>query len=131
MYQGPGSQSVEKKFNVDFQSYVAATLGYIVVTLDGRGTGFRGRKTRCIVRGNIGQWESHDQIAAAKMWAKKSYVDPERMAIWGWSYGGFMALKTLERDAGETFKYGMAVAPVTDWRFYGRLSSPAGSQACH
>jgi dipeptidyl aminopeptidase B len=122
MYQGPGSQSVEKKFNVDFQSYVAATLGYVVVTLDGRGTGFRGRKTRCIVRGNIGQWESHDQIAAAKMWAKKSYVDRERMAIWGWSYGGFMALKTIERDAGETFKYGMAVAPVTDWRFYGECS---------
>ena len=93
-------------------------LGYIVVTVDPRGTGFLGRKTRCIVRGNIGYWESHDQIAAAKMWAAKKYVDENRMAIWGWSYGGFMALKTLEQDGGETFKYGMAVAPVTDWRFY-------------
>ncbi|KAI6914556.1 putative dipeptidyl-aminopeptidase [Hortaea werneckii] len=52
------------------------------------------------------------------MWAAKKYVDAERIAIWGWSYGGFMTLKTLEQDAGETFKYGMAVAPVTDWRFY-------------
>jgi dipeptidyl aminopeptidase len=121
MYQGPGSQSVDKKFAVDFQAYVAASLGYIVVTLDGRGTGFRGRKTRCIIRGNIGHWEAHDQIEAAKMWAKKSYVDPNRMAIWGWSYGGFMSLKVLEEDGGNTFKYGMAVAPVTDWRFYGKI----------
>lgn len=119
MYQGPGSQSVDKKFTVDFQAYVAAGLGYIVVTVDGRGTGFRGRKTRCVIRGEMGKWESYDQIEAAKMWAKKKYVDENRLAIWGWSYGGFMTLKTLEVDAGRTFKYGMAVAPVTDWRFYG------------
>lgn len=117
-YSGPGSQSVEKKFKVDFQSYIASSLGYIVVTVDGRGTGFLGRKLRCITRGNIGYYEAHDQIAVAKIWAAKKYVDAERMAIWGWSYGGFMALKTLETDGGETFKYGMAVAPVTDWRFY-------------
>jgi dipeptidyl aminopeptidase B len=130
MYQGPGSQSVEKRFNVDFQAYIAASLGYIVVTLDGRGTGFRGRKTRCIIRGNIGNWESYDQIAAAKLWAKKSYVDPSRMAIWGWSYGGFMTLKTLERDGGKTFKYGMAVAPVTDWQFYGNTYPPYFLDCC-
>ena len=117
-YQGPGSQSVAKKFAVDFQSYVASALGYIVVTVDGRGTGFLGRAARCIIRGNVGHWESHDQIEVAKRWAAKKYVDEERLAIWGWSYGGFMALKTLEQDAGRTFKYGMAVAPVTDWRFY-------------
>ncbi|GAB7352754.1 hypothetical protein MBLNU459_g3104t1 [Dothideomycetes sp. NU459] len=118
LYNGPGFQEVDRKFKVNFQSYVASSLGYIVVTLDGRGTGFLGRATRCIIRGNIGYYEAHDQIAAAKMWAKKSYVDEDRLAIWGWSYGGFMTLKTLEQDAGRTFKYGMAVAPVTDWRFY-------------
>ncbi|KAI9694686.1 MAG: hypothetical protein M1822_000302 [Bathelium mastoideum] len=118
LYQGPGSQQVSKKFQVDFQSYIASALGYIVVTLDGRGTGFLGRSTRCIVRGNLGHWESHDQIAAAQHWARLPYVDAERLAIWGWSYGGFMTLKTLEQDAGRTFQYGMAVAPVTDWRFY-------------
>ncbi len=119
LYAGPGSQLVNKKFTVDFQSYVASNLGYIVVTLDGRGTGFLGRKARTVIRGHIGVYEGMDQIACAKIWAQKKYVDAERIAIWGWSYGGFMALKTIELDAGETFKYGMAVAPVTDWSFYG------------
>lgn len=118
LYGGPGSQLVNKKFQVDFQSYVPSNLGYIQVTVDGRGTGFIGREARTIIRDHIGYYEGMDQIAAAKVWAAKSYVDSDRMAIWGWSYGGFMALKTLELDAGETFKYGMAVAPVTDWRFY-------------
>ncbi|KAI1564231.1 DAP2, Dipeptidyl aminopeptidaseacylaminoacyl-peptidase [Pyrenophora tritici-repentis] len=117
-YSGPGSQEVNKKFHVDFQAYIAANLEYIVVTVDGRGTGFLGRKLRCITRGNIGYYEAHDQIAAAKIWASKKYVDADRLAIWGWSYGGFNTLKTLEQDAGQTFKYGMAVAPVTDWRYY-------------
>ncbi|KFY14912.1 hypothetical protein V492_02341 [Pseudogymnoascus sp. VKM F-4246] len=118
LYGGPGSQTVNKKFTVDFQAYVAANLGYIVVTVDGRGTGFIGRKARCIIRGNLGNWEARDQIETAKIWAAKHYVDKSRLAIWGWSYGGFMTLKTLEQDAGKTFSYGMAVAPVTDWRYY-------------
>ncbi|KAK9782108.1 putative Dipeptidyl peptidase IV N-terminal region-domain-containing protein [Seiridium cardinale] len=117
-YQGPGSQSVSKAFKIDYQSYLAAALGYIVVTVDGRGTGFIGRKARVVVRKNLGRWEAHDQIAAGKIWGAKPYVDADRIAIWGWSYGGFNTLKTLEQDAGQTFKYGMAVAPVTDWRFY-------------
>lgn len=135
-YSGPGSQSVDKKFSVNFQSYVASALGYIVVTVDGRGTGYLGRKLRCITRGNIGAYEAHDQIAVAKTFAAKKYVDADRIAIWGWSYGGFTTLKTLELDAGRTFKYGMAVAPVTDWRFYDSIyterymhtpqSNPAG-----
>lgn len=123
MYAGPGSQTVDRKFTVDFQSYIASSLGYIVVTVDGRGTGYIGRKARCIVRGNLGHWEAHDQIEAAKIYASKSYVDDTRMAIWGWSFGGFMTLKVLEQDAGETFQYGMAVAPVTDWRFYGKSTT--------
>ncbi|KAI1965623.1 hypothetical protein LOZ52_003146 [Ophidiomyces ophidiicola] len=118
LYGGPGSQTVSKKFKIDFQSYVASNLGYIVVTVDGRGTGFIGRKARCIVRGQLGHYEAKDQIATAKAWGTRPYVDASRMAIWGWSYGGFMTLKTLEQDAGQTFQYGMAVAPVTDWRFY-------------
>jgi dipeptidyl aminopeptidase B len=118
LYGGPGSQTVDRKFTIDFHSYIASSLGYIVVTVDGRGTGFIGRKARCIIRDDIGIYEARDQIETAKVWSKKKYVDPERIAIWGWSYGGFMTLKTLEQDAGETFKYGMAVAPVTDWRFY-------------
>lgn len=118
LYNGPGFQEVDRRFTVNFQSYVASTLGYIVVTVDGRGTGYLGRAHRCIIRGNLGYWEAHDQIAVAKQFAAKKYVDAEKIGIWGWSYGGFMTLKTLEMDAGQTFKYGMAVAPVTDWRFY-------------
>ncbi|KAN0074048.1 Dipeptidyl peptidase IV (DPP IV) N-terminal region domain containing protein [Elaphomyces granulatus] len=117
-YGGPGSQTVNRIFTVDFQSYVASALGYIVVTVDGRGTGYVGRKTRCIVRGNLGYYEARDQIETAKVWAQKKYVDSTRMAIWGWSYGGYLTLKTLEQDGGQTFRYGMAVAPVTDWQFY-------------
>jgi len=116
-YSGPGSQSVNKKFAIDFQMSIAS-LGYICVTVDGRGTGFIGRKNRVVVREHLGHWESHDQIAAAKHWAALKYVDATRLAIWGWSFGGYNTLKTLEQDAGETFSYGMAVAPVTDWRFY-------------
>ncbi|KAG0154297.1 hypothetical protein PDIDSM_1677 [Penicillium digitatum] len=120
LYGGPGSQTVDRKFTIDFQTYIASSLGYIVVTVDGRGTGFIGREARCVVRGNIGHYEALDQIETAKIWASKSYVDESRMAVWGWSYGGYMTLKVLEQDAGETFQYGMAVAPVTDWMFYER-----------
>lgn len=127
LYGGPGSQTVDKRFTVDFQAYLASSLGYVVVTVDGRGTGFIGRKARCIIRGHIGFYEALDQIETAKIWAKKKYVDAERLAIWGWSYGGFMTLKTLELDGGNTFQYGMAVAPVTDWSFYG---SPPSFDRC-
>ena len=116
-YSGPKSQTVTKKFEVDFQS-VMASMGYVVVTVDGRGTGFTGQKSRAPIRGHLGRWEAHDQVEAGKIWAGKSYVDPSRLCIWGWSFGGYNTLKTLELDGGETFKYGMAVAPVTDWRFY-------------
>lgn len=117
-YGGPGSQVVKKQFSVSFPQVVASTLNAIVVTVDGRGTGYRGRAFRNIVREHIGRYEAQDQITAARNWTSRTYVDNERMAIWGWSYGGFTTLKTLETDGGETFKYGMAVAPVTDWRFY-------------
>ncbi|KAK0386167.1 hypothetical protein NLU13_6004 [Sarocladium strictum] len=117
-YSGPGSQSVKKRFAVDFHSYVAASLGYVVITVDPRGTGFLGRKHRVAVHGHLGVIEAQDHIAAAKHFASQRYVDADRLAIWGWSYGGFQTLKTLELDAGGTYSYGMAVAPVTDWRFY-------------
>ena len=118
LYNGPNSQTVDQKFNVDFQSYLASNLNYLVVTVDGRGTGFSGRKLKCAIRDNIGYYEARDQIETAKIWKMKKYVDPEKIGIWGWSYGGFTTLKTLETDGGKTFKYGVAVAPVTDWRFY-------------
>lgn len=118
VYGGPVSQQVTKKFSYGFSQVVSSVHDAIVVTVDGRGTGFMGRDFRSCVRQKLGYFESRDQITAAKLWASKPYVDPSRIAIWGWSYGGFTTLKTLETDGGETFNYGMAVAPVTDWRFY-------------
>ncbi|CCH46400.1 hypothetical protein BN7_5993 [Wickerhamomyces ciferrii] len=118
VYGGPNSQLVTKTFGFQFPDVVASQLNAIVVTVDGRGTGFKGRQFRSIVRDKLGHHEVIDQILAAKIWARKSYVDESRFAIFGWSYGGYMTLKTLELDAGNTFQYGMSVAPVTDWRFY-------------
>lgn len=118
MYGGPGSQLVTKTFSLGFPEVVSAQLDAIVVTVDGRGTGFKGRGFRSLVRDNLGHYEVIDQIAAAKHWSQKKYIDSTRIAIFGWSYGGYMTLKTLERDAGETFSYGMSVAPVTDWALY-------------
>ncbi|PHH63350.1 hypothetical protein CDD81_6047 [Ophiocordyceps australis] len=117
-YSGPESQSVSRRFRVDFHSYLAASLGYLVITVDPRGTGFRGRAHRVPVRRQLGLLEAADHIAAARLLSQRPYVDADRLAIWGWSYGAFQTLKTLELDAGHTFSYGMAVAPVTDWHFY-------------
>lgn len=117
-YSGPGSQTVARRFGIDFQSYLAASQNYIVITVDGRGTGFSGLAHRKMMRSHFGTVEPADQIAVAKLYASQPYIDEQRMAIWGWSYGGYTTLKTLEMDAGQTFRYGMAVAPVTDWRFY-------------
>lgn len=121
VYGGPGSQMVTKSFSVDFSALAAAELDAIVVTVDGRGTGFNSygdSNFKFCVRDHLGHYEPIDQIAAAKIWSRKSYVDSSRMAIWGWSYGGFLTLKTLETDAGSVFSYGAAVAPVTKWKLY-------------
>lgn len=118
VYGGPGSQLVQQAFSVSFSSVIAAELDAVVVTVDGRGTGFKGKSFRNIVRDQLGHYEVADQVAAAKYWISLGYIDAERTAIWGWSYGGYMTLKTLEYDQGETFKFGMSVAPVTDWKLY-------------
>ncbi|KAI0640694.1 dipeptidyl aminopeptidase [Trametes meyenii] len=117
VYGGPGSQLVDVRFQHDWHTYAVAELQYIVVIVDGRGTGFRGRALRNPVKNNLGAWETIDQINAAKIWAAKEYVDPKRIGIWGWSYGGFMSSKVVEADAG-IHSLAMAVAPVTSWRLY-------------
>ncbi|KAI7905249.1 dipeptidyl peptidase IV N-terminal region-domain-containing protein [Cokeromyces recurvatus] len=117
VYGGPGSQLASYRFELSWSTFLASKLGYIIVTVDGRGTGFKGRKYRSGVRGRLGELETIDQINAARHWATLEYVDPSRIAIWGWSYGGYMASKVIEANSG-LFVAGMAVAPVTDWRFY-------------
>lgn len=124
VYGGPGSQMVTKEFAVGFSEVVASELNAIVVTVDGRGTGYNnhnaasGSRFKFCVRDRLGHYEPIDQIAAAKVWAERPYVDSERIAIWGWSYGGFLTLKTLETDIENVFSYGVAVAPVTKWKLY-------------
>lgn len=120
VYGGPGSQMVTQNFAIAFSHVVAAQLNAIVVTVDGRGTGYNhnGSKFKFCVRDRLGHFEPLDQIAAAKIWAAKPYVDASRMAIWGWLYGGFLTLKTLQTDTDHVFSYGVAVAPVTKWKLY-------------
>lgn len=117
VYGGPHSQTVDLRFSRDWHEYLACGLEYIVVVVDGRGTGYKGRKLRNPVKGNLGYWETVDQVNSARAWAKKEYVDPKRIGIWGWSYGGFMSSKVVEANAG-IHSLAMAVAPVTSWRLY-------------
>ncbi|GAV56127.1 hypothetical protein ZYGR_0BA00330 [Zygosaccharomyces rouxii] len=117
-YGGPNSQQVLQTYSVSFFEVFASQLNAIIVVVDGRGTGFKGKQFRSVVRDKLGDYEAQDQIAAAALYGSKHYVDAEKISLFGWSYGGYLTLKTLEKDAGAHFKYGISVAPVTDWRFY-------------
>ena len=115
-YSGPGSISVKDEWTIGWDEYLAS-IGYIVACVDGRGTGGRGEAFRKITYGQMGYYESIDQIEAAKYLQKQSYVDPLRIGIWGWSYGGYMSSLCLFKGA-DVFKMAIAVAPVTNWRYY-------------
>ena len=118
VYGGPNSQMVQEKWNRgNWHQYVACEMGYLVITIDGRGTGFRGRDYRKPVTNQLGTVEATDVSAAAAQLARLPYVDARRIGIWGWSFGGYLTAKVIERDAG-VFNLGMSVAPVTSWRFY-------------
>ncbi len=118
-YSGPGSQIVRNAWQGgQFLWYhMLAQEGYIIFMLDNRGTGGRGKAFKNIVYKNLGQWEVHDQIEGAKYLMSLSYVDGERIGIWGWSYGGYISALTIMK-ANEYFKVAVAVAPVTHWKFY-------------
>jgi dipeptidyl-peptidase-4 len=91
--------------------------GYIVASVDNRGTGSRGRAWRKIIYGRLGVIETRDQAAAARAVARLPFVDASRIGIWGWSYGGFMALNAITQHP-DVYKTAIAVAPVTHWKFY-------------
>ncbi len=115
-YSGPDSQEVLDQFYIGWE-YALAQAGYVVVCVDGRGTGGRGTEWRKCTYRELGLRESSDQIAAAEALPKQfGYIDGDRIAIFGWSYGGYNTLMSLCR--GKVFRAGVAVAPVTDWRFY-------------
>lgn len=120
-YSGPGSQQVKDSWSVGSMGqgfdYMLAQNGFIVVCVDGRGTGARGADfEKCIYR-RMGQLEAHDQVEVAKWLAKQSYVDKEHISIWGWSFGGFNTLMSMS-EGSDVFCCGVAIAPPTDWRFY-------------
>ena len=118
-YSGPGSQQVNNDWNSndDYWFQMLAQQGYIVACVDGRGTGFKGAAFKKVTQKELGKYEVEDQIDAAKVIGDYPYVDKSRIGIWGWSYGGFMASNCILKGA-DVFKMAIAVAPVTNWRFY-------------
>lgn len=118
-YSGPNSNEVLDKF--DGRDLMWHTLlakkGYLVVCVDPRGTGHRGRAFRHVTYGQLGRYETEDQIASAKWLAEQPYVDASRIGIQGWSYGGYMSSLCITKGA-DVFKAAIAVAPVSNWRYY-------------
>lgn len=122
-YSGPGSQQVVNSWNIGsmgqgglFDSYLTQK-GFIMVTVDGRGTGARGSDFEKCTYLHIGDMESKDQVEAAIYLGSLPYVDQERIGIWGWSFGGFNTLMSMS-EGRPVFKAGVAVAPPTNWKFY-------------
>ncbi len=121
-YSGPASQEVADKFPVGnyWWHQMLAQKGYIIICVDGTGTGYRGEAFRKKTYLTLGKYESDDQIAVAKNLAELPYVDTKRIGIWGWSYGGFMS-STCILKGNDVFKTAIAVAPVTNWRYYDNI----------
>lgn len=118
-YSGPGSQSVANQWNGynDYWYQMLAQKGFVIACVDGRGTGFKGADFKKVTQKQLGKYEVEDQIQAAKQLGALPYIDQDRIGIWGWSYGGFMSSNALFKGS-DVFKMAIAVAPVTNWRFY-------------
>lgn len=122
-YSGPGSQQVIDAWNAGSMGnggafdYYLAQQGFIIVCVDGRGTGGRGAAFEKCTYLRIGELESRDQVETALWLGKQSYIDKERIGIWGWSFGGFNTLMGMS-EGRPVFKAGVAVAPPTNWRYY-------------
>lgn len=122
-YSGPGSQQVKNAWSIGMNNQGAileqylCQQGFICVCVDGRGTGGRGADFEKCTYLRLGDLESKDQVEAALWLGKQSYVDKDRIAIWGWSYGGFNTLMSMS-EGRPVFRAGVAIAPVTSWRFY-------------
>ena len=118
-YSGPGSQEVKNAWNStnDYWFHKLTQMGYVVACVDGRGTGYKGEAFKKCTYKELGKYEVEDQIAAAKIFGNYAYIDESRIGIFGWSYGGFMSSNCLFQG-NDVFKMAIAVAPVTNWRFY-------------
>lgn len=118
-YSGPGSQQVNNDWNGtdDYWFMMLSQQGYIVACVDGRGTGYKGADFKKVTQLQLGKYEVEDQIDAAKVIGDYTFVDKNRIGIFGWSFGGFMASNCILKG-NDVFKMAIAVAPVTNWRFY-------------
>lgn len=120
-YGGPDSQYTAKTFRqVDWRAYMASDpdLEYIILTVDNRGTSYKGREFRSTVARQLGKLEPQDQTFVASWYLKNNaFADANHVAIMGWSYGGYLAAKTVELNAG-VFTFAIITAPVSDWKFY-------------
>ncbi len=119
-YSGPRASQVRNAFNVDTWGQLLVRKGYLVVTMDTRGTGFRGEEFTKQTYKEMGKLELEDLLAGGKYLASLPYVDDARLGIYGWSYGGFMASLVMTKGAG-VYKLGIAGAPVTNWRYYDNI----------
>lgn len=115
-YSGPGSQQVLDSFGISWETYMASQ-GYIVVCVDGRGTGGRGSEFEKCTYLNLGIKEAKDQVETALYMGRQPFVDKNRIGIWGWSFGGYMTIMSMS-EGTPVFKAGAAVAAVTDWNYY-------------
>ncbi|HAH59775.1 MAG TPA: S9 family peptidase [Bacteroidales bacterium] len=118
-YSGPNSQEVLDRWGIGFDEYMAQQ-GYVVMCVDPRGTGARGQEFRKMTYMQLGKFETIDQLEAARYAGNLPYIDAARMSIWGWSYGGFISSSVMVKGDG-LFKVGIAVAPVTNWRYYDNI----------
>ncbi|CAL8389198.1 unnamed protein product [Boreogadus saida] len=117
VYAGPCSQKADYLYRLGWSEYLASTENIIVASFDGRGSGYRGDKLMHAIYRRLGTFEVEDQIAAVQEITKKGFIDEGRIAIWGWSYGGYVTSMALGAGSG-VFKCGMAVAPVSKWEYY-------------
>lgn len=115
-YSGPGSQQVLDAFGISWETFMASQ-GYVVVCVDGRGTGGRGADFEKCTYLNLGVKEARDQVETALYLGSLPYVDKNRIGIWGWSFGGYMTIMSMS-EGTSVFKAGVAVAAVTDWNYY-------------
>jgi dipeptidyl-peptidase 4 len=121
VYGGPGGNTVFDRWEyMDMWHRMLAQKGYIVVSFDNRGTAYRGQEFKKCTYMQLGKYETIDQIDVAKYLSSLPYVDASRIGIWGWSYGGYLSLSCLFKGA-DYFKLAVAVAPVTNWRYYDNI----------
>uniref|UniRef100_A0A7N8XMF8 Fibroblast activation protein, alpha n=1 Tax=Mastacembelus armatus TaxID=205130 RepID=A0A7N8XMF8_9TELE len=117
VYAGPSSQRVDYRFKLNWGTYLSSSHGIIIASFDGRGSGYQGDEIMHAIYWRLGTFEVEDQITAVRKFIEMGFIDKDRIAIWGWSYGGYVTSMALGAGTG-LFKCGIAVAPVAKWEYY-------------